>query len=81
MNYALIENGIVTNTIWLHPANADDFPSAVKMGDYPVQIGDRYEDGVWYREGVALKTQAEMLAEELKDAEAALNMLGVKADE
>ena len=28
MNYALIENGVVTNLIWLYPANAADFPWA-----------------------------------------------------
>ena len=31
MNYALIENGIVANIIWLYPANAGDFPSAVPI--------------------------------------------------
>ena len=28
MNYALIENGVVTNLIWLYPANAAEFPGA-----------------------------------------------------
>lgn len=35
MNYALIENGIVTNIIWLLPTNADDFPDAVPMATVP----------------------------------------------
>lgn len=38
MNYALIENGVVTNIIWLYSANAADFPSAVPCGDLPVAV-------------------------------------------
>lgn len=51
MNYALIENGIVTNIIYLHPMNADEFPSAVEIGDLPVAIGDSYTEGKFYRDG------------------------------
>ena len=51
MNYALIENGMVTNIIWLYPGNAQEFPDAVPMGDVPVRIGDAYRDGSFYREG------------------------------
>ena len=29
MNYALIENGVVPNLIWLYSGNEADFPSAV----------------------------------------------------
>ncbi len=47
MNYALIENGIVTNLIWLHPGNAADFPGAVPLGDIPAAIGDTYVNGVF----------------------------------
>ena len=43
MNYAVVENGTVTNNIWLYPANASDFPSAVPCGDLPVAIGDTYD--------------------------------------
>lgn len=51
MNYALIENGIVTNLIYLHPMNADEFPNAVEIGDLPIAIGDSYADGKFYRNG------------------------------
>ena len=51
MNYALIENGIVTNIIYLHPMNADEFPNAVEIGDLPVAIGDSYTEGKFYRDG------------------------------
>lgn len=51
MNYALIENNIVTNLIWLHPMNADEFLNAVPVEDLPVKIGDTYMDGIFYRDG------------------------------
>ena len=40
MNYAMVENGIVTNVIWLYSINAADFPSAVPCRDIPAAIGD-----------------------------------------
>lgn len=51
MNYALIENGTVTNVIWLHPMNASDFPNAVPTNGLPIQVGDIYQDGKFYRDG------------------------------
>lgn len=38
MNYALIENNLATNIIWLYPSNASDFSNAVPMGDIPPAI-------------------------------------------
>lgn len=89
MNYALIENGIVANIIYLHPMNAIDFPAAVPIGDYPATIGDAYADGAFYRNGEALKTatelkQAQLSAEmqaEMADMREALAELGVTVDE
>ena len=80
MNYALVENGIVTNIIYLHPMNASDFPNAVPMNDYPVAIGDAYVDGKFYRNGELLKTASELAREETNDMHAALTELGVKLD-
>lgn len=51
MDYALIENGIVTNIIYLHPMNADEFPNAIGIGGLPVAIGDSYADGKFYKDG------------------------------
>lgn len=51
MNYALVENGVVTNIIWLHPMNANDFQNAVPTNGLPIQIGDTYTNGKFYREG------------------------------
>lgn len=81
MRYALIENGIVVNIISLHPMNADDFSNAVPTDDYPVAIGDTYADGAFYRNGEKLLTAAESMQTEMADMQAALNNLGVYADE
>lgn len=58
MNYAMIENGIVTNLIWLHPMNADEFPNAVPVENLPVSIGDAYTDGIFYRDGKEVRSNA-----------------------
>ena len=78
MNYALIEEGIVTNVIWLYPGNANEFPDAVPMNDVPAGIGDSYIDGVFYRDGEKVLTEveramleAEKAIEETAAAEAA----------
>lgn len=81
MNYALIENGIVTNIIYLHPMNAGEFPNAVAMGDIPAGIGDTYADGMFYRNGEKVLTASERMQAEMADMQAALNELGVTADE
>ena len=81
MKYALINDEIVSNIIWLNPKNTDDFPDAVPMDDYPVRVGDTYVDGVFYRDGEPLKTMTEMAQEEMTDMQEALNILGVTVDE
>lgn len=77
MNYALIENGIVTNIIWLYDGNAGEFPTAVKLEDRRVEIGDTYEDGRFYRDGVEILTAAETAAA----YQAALAVLGIETEE
>ena len=72
MNYAMIENGLVTNLIWLHPGNAADFPNAVPLGDRPVGIGDSYQNGVFSRDGEPVLTYAERLEAEVAEYDAAL---------
>ena len=51
MDYALIDNGIVVNIIYLHPMNADEFPNAVSTNGLPIEIGDTYTEGKFYRDG------------------------------
>lgn len=73
-NFAVVENGIVTNVLWGMVYNmTTDFPNAVQIDDRAVQIGDTYENGVFYHDGVEVKT----IAEELADMKAALELLGV----
>ena len=81
MRYALIDNGIVTNVIVLNDRNAGDFPTAVKLGDRPVGIGDTYIDGKFYRDGVEVLTPMEQAQEEIDEYKAALNELGVETEE
>lgn len=78
MNYALVENGIVTNIIWLYETNADEFPSAVKLGERQVEIGDTYEDGRFYRDGAEVLTAEEAAQLEAVTYAAALQVLGVE---
>ena len=81
MNYALIENGIVTNIIWLYETNADEFPSAVKLGERQVEIGDTYEDGRFYRDGVEVPTAEEAAVQAAALYAEALETLGVNTTE
>lgn len=75
MNYALIENNIVANVIWLYSGNAHDFPNAVALGDRPVAIGDSYIDGRFFRDGGEVLTALETAEREKQDMQNALESL------
>lgn len=77
MRYALIDNGIVTNIIWLYPANAADFPRAVPLADIPVAIGDSYTDSIFFRNGEQVLSPAEQAQKDVQDMADALALLGV----
>lgn len=77
MNYAVVENGTVTNIIWLYPANASDFPDAVPCGEIPVAIGDTYDGEHFYRGGECVLTALEQAQKDAEDMQAALELLGV----
>ena len=81
MRYAVVDNGAVTNIIALNDRNASDFPTAVKLGDRPVGIGDTYIDGKFYRDGVEVLTPMEQAQAEITEYKAALNELGVETEE
>ena len=81
MRYAIVTDGIVTNIIALNDRNASDFPTAVKLGDRPVGIGDTYTDGKFYRYGVEVLTPMEQAQAEMTEYKAALNELGVETEE
>lgn len=61
MNYALIENGIVTNVIWLYPGNASEFPNAFPVDGRSVEPGDTYSDGEFYRNGAIIVSSPEQI--------------------
>jgi len=81
MRYALISNGIVVNVIWLNDKNAGDFPTAVKLGDRPVAMGDTYTDGKFYRDGKEVLTPLEQAQAEIEQYKTALNEVGVETEE
>ena len=81
MRYAMVIDGAVTNIIALNDRNANDFPTAVKLGDRPVGIGDTYTDGKFYRDGVEVLTPLEQAQAEIAECKAALNELGVETEE
>ena len=81
MRYAIVTDGIVTNVIALNDRNASDFPTAVKLGDRPVGIGDTYTDGKFYRDGVEVLTPMEQAQAEIDAYKAALQELGVKTED
>ena len=81
MRYAIVTDGVVTNIIALNDRNASDFPTAVKLGDRPVGIGDTYTDGKFYRDGVEVLTPMEQAQAEMAEYKAALHELGVETEE
>lgn len=72
MNYALIENGLVSNLIWLHPDNAADFPGAVPCNDVPVQMGDAYDGEQFLRDGQRVLTPWEEMQNHMAELDAAV---------
>lgn len=80
MTHAVIQDGVVTNLIWLFSANAEDFSDAVPVNDLPVSIGDSYEDGVFYRNGQKLLSVMESTLAEKSDMQTALETVGVTVD-
>lgn len=77
MNYALVENGVVTNLIWLYSANAEDFPSAMPCGDVPAAIGDTWDGEHFYRAGEQVLAPLEQARKDAEDMQAALELLGI----
>lgn len=72
MRYAMVENGTVTNILWLCPANAGDFPTAQPLGDIPAAIGDSFENGAFYRDGSPVLSPMEEARQEIALLDTAL---------
>lgn len=62
-NFAIVEDGVVTNVLWGMVYNMDEFPGAVQVDDLAVEAGDTYADGVFYHEGTPVRTRTEIRAE------------------
>lgn len=71
MNYAQIQDGVVVNVIYIHPAQEAEFPDCVPLDDIPACIGDIYTDGKFYRDGEEVKSAIQLLME----SEDVLNIL------
>lgn len=81
MNYALVENGVVTNIIWLNERNEAEWPNAVRLGDRMVEVGDTYDGEKFRRGGTEVLTTAEAAQQEAAQYAAALQILGVETEE
>ena len=77
---AVIADGVVTNVIWCSDS-APETDSRVPTAQRKIEIGDTCADGRFYRNGAEVLTETERLRAELSDMQAALEMLGVSADE
>ena len=75
-NFAIVENGVVSNVLWGMVYNSDEWPNAIQVNDLAVQIGDSYENGKFYRNGEEVLSRAE----EEADMREALSILGVNVD-
>ena len=79
-NMARIVDGIVVNVEWFSSETVET-ENLKNMEDRPVEIGDTYQDGKFYRDGMDVLTPLEAAVAELADARAALEILGVSTDE
>ena len=75
MNYAVTEDGVVTNIIVLYPSNAKDFPEAVPCGDVPVGIGDTWDGQDFYRDGEKVVSPLTAARQEVQTMQEELPML------
>ena len=71
MVMAQIENGVIANIFEIIPGQEGEFPEAVCIDGRPTGIGDTYENGRFYHNGVECKTDSEMLAELLSKPDGA----------
>ena len=72
MSYAQIKDGIVVNMLSIRRSQAHEFPDCVPVIDILVEPGDTYAGGIFYRDGVEIKSAAKELAE----AQEILGILG-----
>ena len=86
-NMALVSDGVVVNVLWCSDGEPET-ETLIDTEDRPVAIGCSYESGKVYHNGAEVLTpleearkQLEEMTLELADTKAALELLGVSADE
>ena len=52
MEYAVIVKSLVENIIYLHPMHAKNYDNIVPINGLPINIGDEYREGTFYRDGI-----------------------------
>lgn len=69
MNYAVIDNGTVTNIIVAEASGAKSLEKYMTLvqTDKPVGVGDTYDGSKFYRDGVEVLTPFEATARELDE--------------
>lgn len=77
-NMARIKSGIVVGVEWWGDST-EDTDTLITVYDRPVTIGDSYDSGKFYRDGVEVLTPMEEMQIEIIDMQNALNALGVYA--
>lgn len=62
-NMALIENGVVSNILWCSGDEPEE-DTLVDVGERRVRIGDTWESGKFFRDGVEILTPLEEVQKE-----------------
>ena len=63
---ALVEDNVVVNIMWCYD-DREETDVIKDPGDRLISIGDTYEDGTWYRDGVEILTPLEEAQKEISD--------------
>lgn len=66
---AQLSGNVVVNMCWCSPYQPET-DTLKDPGDYPVAIGDTYEDGKWYRDGVEILKPLEEAQKRIAELEA-----------
>lgn len=74
---ARLENGVVVNIEWLSDRTAET-DCLKEAFDYPVEIGDTYSEGRYYRNGEVVLNNTEILLQANHEYTQALTTLGVE---
>ena len=81
---AFITEGVVSNILWCSD-NTEQTEALIDIADRPVGIGDTYQDGKFYRDGMEVLAQLEAALAEIAalraenaDMQSALEILEVK---